>query len=121
MLTITLLNQRIQVLLFFFSLVVGGALNARVQAHMSIIWGLGSVVAWSVTVAIVQTQRRLNRILEYLCAEPTHPYTLTERKIAGRFRIQPILSYVVPLFCSVTLTVATVLSLLGWLAVATGS
>lgn len=116
-LIITMLNQRFQFFLLFFSLVIAGALNARAPQHMSIVLFLGTTVSWLVAFTLFRTQIRHNKILYIIEQDETHPYTVINKLLGGRFRIQYLLSYVIPIFCCLSITIGTVLSLTGYLVV----
>ena len=116
--TMTLLNQRIHFLLLFFSLVVGGALNAKQQLHMNIILGIGAVVSWLLIVPVLQTQERVDKIMQIICSDPTHPYSIVSSQLGGHVRITVVTSYIVATLCCVLLTVGAVLAPLGVITVA---
>lgn len=119
LLIMTMINQRLQFLLVFFSLVVAGALNARTQQHMSIVLVFGSVIGWIVALMLFQSQRRLDSILDIILADETHPLTVVSKRMTGgMFRVQAVLSYVVPTLCCLTTSAGAVLSFTGHLAAA---
>ena len=106
----TLLNQRLQFFLVFFSVVVAGAINASSQARMQIILIFGAVISWLLGIVIVRTQSRLTEVLNILSRDSTHPYTIVTLQTNQKNRIQPLVSYSIPVICATLLTITGVLS-----------
>jgi len=113
----TLVNQRLQFLILFFSIVVAGAINTQSLAHMQFVLILGAIISWLFSAVIVQTQTRLTSILNIIEEDPTHPYTIVTTRTGQKQRIQPLVSYIIPVICSLTLTIGSILSLFGMLRV----
>jgi len=113
----TLVNQRLQFLILFFSIVVAGAINTQSLAHMQFVLFLGAIISWLFSAVIVQTQTRLTSILNIIEEDPTHPYTIVTTRTGQKQRIQPLVSYIIPVICSLTLTIGSILSLFGMLRV----
>ena len=82
---------------------------------MNIILCIGMTIVWLLAIVIFLTQRRLERIMSLIVADDTHPYTVVMP--SKRFKVQRIMSYVIPTLCGILLTVGAVLSLLGYLMV----
>ena len=113
----TLLNQRIQFLILFFSIVVAGAINATSQERIEIILIFGTMISWLLGIAIVRTQSRLTKILNILAQDPTHPFTIVSLETNQKHRIQPLISYIIPAICATSLTIGSILVMLGILTV----
>jgi hypothetical protein len=108
------LAQRFNFFLVFFALVVAGALNSRTQPHLQIVLTLGTVVASVLAAALSRTAERLDKVLEELRSDPSHPYTIIGRRV-GRAVIRRTLWQHLPLFCSGCLLVGSVLAWFGLL------
>jgi hypothetical protein len=113
----TLVNQRLQFLILFCSIVVAGAINAQSQGGFQLILILGAIISWLFSAVIIRTQARLTTVLNIIEQDPTHPYTIVTLKTKQEYRIQPLVSYIIPVLCSITLTIGGILSLFGILAV----
>ena len=113
----TLVNQRLQFLILFCSIIVAGAINAESQGHVQFILILGAIISWLFSVVIIRTQVRLTAILNIIEHDSTHPYTIVTLKTKQKHRIQPLVSYLIPVICSITLTVGGILSVFGMLSV----
>jgi hypothetical protein len=113
----TLVNQRLQFLILFCSIVVAGAINAQSQGGVQFVLILGAIISWLFSAVIIRTQARLTTVLNIIEQDPTHPYTIVTLQTKQKYRIQPFVSYIIPVLCSITLTIGGVLSLFGILAV----
>jgi len=113
----TLVNQRLQFLILFCSIVVAGAINAQSQGRVQFVLILGAIIAWLFSAVIIQTQARLTAVLNIIEQDPTHPYTIVTLQTKQKYRIQPLVSYLIPVICSITLTIGGVLALFGILTV----
>ena len=113
----TLLNQRIQFLIVFFSIVVAGTISAKSQEHMQIILIFGATISWLLGIAIIRTQARLAKVLNILSQDPTHPFTIVTLQTNHKRRIQPLLSYAIPAICAISLTIGSILTAFGVLTV----
>jgi len=113
----TLVNQRLQFLILFCSIVVAGAINAQSQGRVQFVLILGAIIAWLFSAVIIQTQARLTAVLNIIEQDPTHPYTIVTSQTKQKYRIQPLVSYLIPVICSITLTIGGVLALFGILTV----
>ncbi|NQZ80853.1 MAG: hypothetical protein HRT52_07530 [Colwellia sp.] len=113
----TLVNQRLQFLILFCSIVVAGAINTQSQEGMQFILILGAIISWLFGAVIVRTQTRLTTVLNIIEQDPTHPYTLVTLQTKQKYRIQPLVSYIIPAICSITLTIGGILSVFSILTV----
>ncbi len=113
----SLVNQRIQFLILFCSIVVAGAFNAQSQDRFQFILLLGAIISWLFSAVIIRTQARLTAVLNIIEQDPTHPYTIVTSQTKQKYRIQPLVSYIIPVICSITLTLGGVLALFGLLIV----
>lgn len=113
----TLVNQRLQFLILFCSIVVAGAINTQSQEGMQFILILGAIISWLFGAVIVRTQTRLTTVLNIIEQDPTHPYTIVTLQTKQKYRIQPLVSYIIPAICSITLTIGGILSVFSILTV----
>lgn len=117
--TMSLINQRISFFLAFFSLVVGGALNAKAQLHMNIILVIGSILLWFLWFPIHYTQIRLNRLMTLIKSDETHPYTVITKGMPRRqLRVSAYIVYSLTTFCCLVLTIGTIFAVVGLLKIA---
>jgi len=84
---------------------------------MQFILILGALISWLFGAVIVRTQARLTTVLNILQQDPTHPYTIVTLQTKQEYRIQPLVSYIIPSICSITLTIGSILSIFGILTV----
>lgn len=111
-LTLTLINQRINFFLVFFSAVVAGTFSARSQLQIDIILSIGVALCWVMTLVIFRTETRLQVVLSHILQDKDHPYTVSQRSVGMGRRVQPIMGFIVPSACSSLLTVGAILALL---------
>jgi hypothetical protein len=113
---ITVINQRVSFFLAFFSIVIGGSLNAKIQLHMQIILIVGAIVLWLLWLPIHYTQIRVNRILLLILEDEWHPCSIIVSQLPRRQRnVSALLTYSLTGFCCATLTIGAIFSLLGLL------
>jgi hypothetical protein len=105
----TLVNQRFNFFLIFFSLVIAGAVNAKVQQHLNAILIVGSIVCCLLARVLWRVQKKLNLILGELHKSETHPAGVIN-KSAGGGSARNLIGYVIPLICCTVLILATVAS-----------
>jgi hypothetical protein len=113
----TLVNQRLQFLILFCSMVVAGAINTQSPERVQFILIIGATISWLFSAVIVRTQARLTAVLNIIEQDPTHPYTIVTLQTKQKYRIQPLVSYVIPALCSITLTIGSLLAAFGLLSV----
>lgn len=114
--TMTVLNQRISFFLAFFSVVIGGSLNAKTQLHMQIILVTGAIVLRLLWIPIHYTQIGVGLILELIRRDESHPYTVITKNMPKRqSNVSALISYNLTGFCCCALTVGAILSVLGLL------
>lgn len=112
-LTEQIIAQRFNFFLVFFSIVLAGAVNAKVQLHMQLILTIGSLVAIILTRALERTSGRLDVIIALLRKDPTHPYCLVSAEMQKRGEgqgVRIILWRGLPILCTSCLWLAAVLS-----------
>lgn len=110
-----LLNQRFNFFMVFFSVVLAGALNAKVQLYFQIILTLGAVVTASFAVLLTRSQEKLDLILQDLYSDATHPAAIINKRAKGRSR-RRLVGIWIPRFCVAVLVLA---SGLAWMDVIT--
>lgn len=115
----TLLHQRLQFFLVFFSIVVGGSLNAKLQLHMVIVFIFGSALSWLLALYVFRAQLRLSTALSIIREDETHPHSVV-RKMTNRRSLFSfiIISHYITILCCTALSAGAILSLCGWLTVA---
>ena len=59
----TLLNQRFNFFLIFFSLVLAGAINAKEQLHFQLVLSLGTVICFLFASVLRRSQQKLDLII----------------------------------------------------------
>jgi hypothetical protein len=111
----TLLNQRFNFFLVFFSLVLAGAVNAKVQLHFQLVLTLGAVVTLLFAAVLRRSQEKLELIIDDLRTDPSHPVTIIDKAAKGRSR-RKFIGVLIPSICSGILMLAAALSWLGCLA-----
>ena len=116
MLTEQLVGQRFNFFLVFFSVIVAGAVNAKVQLHLQSVLTIGSIICFVLTRALYRTSNRLDVILSILREDNTHPYTIVSKRIGGT-GVRKILWQYLPSFCYASLVIAAVLAWCGVLVV----
>lgn len=112
--TMTILNQRVAFFLAFFSIVIGGSLNAKTQLHMQIILVVGAIVLWLLWFPIHYTQIRASRILVLIREDEFHPYSVITKQLPRRQKnVSALLTYSLTTICCASLTIGAVLALAG--------
>jgi len=111
-LTEQLVGQRFNFFLVFLSVIMAGAVNARVQLHMQLLLTIGSVISIVFTRALYRTSGRLDAILSVLRKDPTHPYTIISTMVGGR-GVRNILWRYLPVFGTACICIAAVLAWFG--------
>ena len=110
----TILNQRVSFFLAFFSIVIGGSLNAKIQLHMQIILVVGAIVLWLLWFPIHYTQIRASRILVLIREDEFHPYSVITKQLPRRQKnVSALLTYSLTTFCCAALTIGAILALAG--------
>jgi hypothetical protein len=101
-----LLGSRLNFLLVFFSIFVGGAVNAKDNLFLqAIVVSVAAIIVLHLATAIFRTHRKLEFLLGLVFRQRTHPARLTEDFPTGRH----IVGRRVPVLCCVVLV--------GWAAV----
>jgi hypothetical protein len=92
----TLLGQRFNFLLLFFSIFIAGAVQARdAPILQEMVLSLGAIIALFLAWSIWRTMKKLDLILDHL--SKTHPATFTGRLPSGRHFIG---FYIPPICCA---------------------
>ncbi|MCE7956431.1 MAG: hypothetical protein DYH06_00605 [Acidobacteria bacterium ACB2] len=115
----TLLNQRFNFLLVFFSLVLAGAVNAKVQLHFQLILTLGAIVTLLFSLVLARSQQKLDLILADLFTDPTHPATIIDQRAGRQGSRRRLIGTWIPRVCTGILVLAAVLAWSDVLHVAT--
>lgn len=108
----TLLNQRFNFFLVFFSLVIGGGINAKTQLQLQLILTLGSIIVVLLSLVIARTQRKLDLIIDDLKTDPSHPLKIIDDLAGPSGSKRHIIGYWIPPLCSAALVLG---SILAWL------
>ena len=114
----TLLGQRFNFFIVFFSLVIAGAINAKTQQQLQLILAIGSVICILLALVVARTHTKLNITLAILSADPTHPFTIVDKNTrAGSKNWINDIGLWIPRLCCAMLVVGLFLSLTGILNV----
>lgn len=103
----TLVGQRFNFFLIFFSLVINGSVNARTQVNLQIILTIGMLVCWMIAYTLIVANKKLDLILQHL--EPDHPFKTIDARVHG-VTGRHWIGFWIPFFCSSILTLGAVLS-----------
>ncbi len=101
----TLLGQRVNFLLVFFSVVIVGAVNASKAEEdflQAAILTVGSVVILLLVLSIRRAQNKLDVIFDLLYGDPVHPVTIVNSKTKGGGR-RKLVGSVIPVICFLVL------------------
>ncbi len=110
----TLLNQRFNFFLVFFSLVLAGAVNAKHQIEFQLILTLGAFVTTMFALVLNRSQQKLDLIISDLMTDPTHPVRIIDN-LAGRSGgRRQLIGVWIPRFCATVLWVAAVAAWTFW-------
>lgn len=112
----TLLNQRFNFFLLFFSIVLAGAINARSDIYISAtVCTVGLVICCLVRQAIDRASHKLDLIFQELSSDPYHPYTYIDIKAGRRGTKRHIIYRRVPTFCISILLFSSIICWAAWL------
>lgn len=104
-----LLGQRVNFFLLLFSLVIAGAISSKNQQHLIIVLVLGAIICWLLALTIFRSQQKLDLILDELMKNEEHPVAIIDKKAKG-ISMRRIIGYIVPISCSISLTIGALLS-----------
>ncbi len=107
----TLLVQRFNFFMIFFSLVIGGALNAKVQLHLQIVLTLGAIICSLFASVLGRTQEKLDLILDDLFQDPSHPATIINNRARKTGSRRKLIGIWIPQLCALILILGAILSL----------
>jgi hypothetical protein len=107
-----LLSQRFNFFLVFFSIVIAGAVNAKLQSHLHIILGIGFLVCVLLALTLDRSQEKLDLILEELFADEKHPACIINKKATIGCSRRQIIGYTIPRLCCSLLLLGFIFSLL---------
>jgi len=105
----TLLNQRFNFFLVFFSLVLAGAVNAKESMHFKLILSLGATVTFAFAAVLRRSQEKLDLILDDLKTDETHPIRIIDKRAKGR-SMRRVIGIWIPTFCVSVLVLAAILA-----------
>jgi hypothetical protein len=121
-----LLYQRVNVLLTLFAAVIAGALQVKVQSHLTIILALGAVLCLVLAPSVVLLHHKLNDLIELVREDEEHPASIVYRRIVQKGCLATLhmrgvdrnmVGYVLPVACVALLLLGAWLSLNGTLKV----
>lgn len=112
----TLLNQRFNFYMVFFSLVIAGTLNARGQFHLQMITSIGAFVAVLLAMPIMRADKKLALIMNDLKTDPSHPVKIIDDLAGPAWSKRRIVGRWIPVLCSACLCIA---ALAAWSGVLT--
>ena len=99
----TLLNQRFNFFMVFFSLVIGGAINAKTDLHIALILTLGFVIALLLSLVIGRAQQKLDLIIDDLKTDLSHPIKIIDDLAGPSSTKRRLLGYWIPVLCCIVL------------------
>ncbi|MGB8420862.1 helix-turn-helix domain-containing protein [Paraburkholderia sp.] len=122
----SLMNQRFNFFVVFFSVVIAGAANAKSQRFLQLILTFGFIVELLICPLIYRAQFKLNLIVEYLESDLSHPMTIIDAKVKTKTKgIRRLLTHprirmhvmgtVAPSICCCILLAGAMASMAGWL------
>lgn len=83
-------QQRFNFFMVFFGLVVAGSVNARLDPfYFRSILILGAFVSVAIGIATMRSARKMNVIMEYIYADPSHPASIVDVESKKWGRIEP--------------------------------
>ena len=112
----TIVGQRFNYFMVFFSLVMAGGVNARDDYLLqSLVFTIGTIALTMLSSVLARAQQKLDLILVSLFRDPTHPATIINEQAKGGSR-RKMIGYALPRFCLCSLTGLSVLAWLGCLS-----
>jgi hypothetical protein len=109
----TILNERLNFFLVFFSVVLAGSVNARSDQQLTLVLCLGSLLAMLLAFALVRAYLKLQTILTMLRADATHPFTIVDGRHSSRFAARAVTGIAIPALLTSLLTTGAVAASLG--------
>jgi Flp pilus assembly protein protease CpaA len=103
----TLLGQRFNFLLIFFSVFIAGGVNARdTPLLQAIVLTIGAVIALLLMLAVNRAQEKLDIALNIIFEEdPDHPATVLNQRARKGGSRRKIVGYAIPWICFLTLLI----------------
>jgi hypothetical protein len=109
----TLVGQRFNYMLIFFSIICAGFINAKDEgALQAVLPTIGAIVCACLALAIGRAQQKLDIILGLLHRDPRHPVSVTATHASGKSR-RGLIGYTIPWMCTAILAVAATVSWIG--------
>ena len=108
-----LLNQRFSFFLVVFSLVLAGAINAKMQIHLQAVLTLGAIVTTLFAAVLARSQEKLDLILKDLFSDPSHPAAIIDKRATLGGSRRRLIGVWIPRFCCCVLIGAALLAWLG--------
>ncbi|MBF8274973.1 MAG: hypothetical protein HW390_46 [Candidatus Brocadiaceae bacterium] len=112
-----LLSQRFNFFLVFFSLVVAGSINAKIQFQLQIILGIGSLICTLLASTLERSQEKLDLILKDLFSDESHPATIINKHASKGGSRRRVIGIIIPRLCCTVLLLGFIFSLFGILQV----
>jgi hypothetical protein len=117
-----LLVQRVNFLILFYSLILGGALNTHKQGHLTIVLFLGTLICGLLTMSIFPLEKKLEILIAEIYNDDNHPAKKIRDQAkqktespclpwAFRGCDRKIIGYWIPLICAMSLLLGFILSL----------
>jgi hypothetical protein len=107
----TLLNQRFNFFLLFYSLSIAGFVNSKGAYLSLVILVAGSIVLTMLACVLYRTQKKLDACLEELSKEPNHPFKLIDDAVGSGGSRRQLIGIWIPIFCCFSLITAIVVYL----------
>ena len=109
----TFVSQRFHFFMLFFTLVIGGAANAKHHGWQTFMLSFGSLVAILLTQPLYQVHVRNRIILSILREDDQHPYTIAYHRAGRMGRTFEIIPVFIPTICCFVLVCGAILSAIG--------
>ena len=108
----TLLGQRFNFFLVFFSLVIAGAINAKSQFHFQVVLTIGAIISCLLARVLARTQQKLDLIITDLFTDSRHPIAVIDVR-CGPGSVRGIIGFTIPRISCAVLALGAALSWFG--------
>ncbi len=117
-----LVQQRFNFLLVVYSLVIAGAVRTESEIELEILLTIGSVICSLLALTVYHAHIKLDVLLKMLHEDESHPVHIVSKKIdslgcKALFGVTWIIGIVVPILCTATLIIGSLLTFIGHLPV----
>lgn len=106
----TLLNQRFNLFLVFYSITLVGFVNSNTPFLGEVILVIGSIVSIMFTVVLMRTQHKLDEILKIIFTDSEHAATIINSAV-GHSGKRKLIGRTIPIICCIFLCATTLINL----------